>query len=491
MQGQGRAPHTNVAGALPMAVYSALLGLAALAGAPWWLLRLARSARYREGLGERLGRAPRPLREAVRDRRVIWVHAVSVGEVAAIARLVADLEFALNGPSTQNFSLAGIPLLRDRWQMVVSTTTRTGQALARERFGASRVFYFPLDFRWAVRAYLRALQPAMVLLAESELWPRLLHECNRESIPVAVVNARVSDRSFRRARRFRRLWAPVLRKVSRFLAQSEADAARLRSLGAPPEAVATVGNLKYDAEAPRPSALTETLRTLCGARPVVVAGSTVEGEEEQILRSFAEVRTAVPEAVLLLAPRHPERFKAVAALAEKFGALRATSLLDPVQGKAVQGKSFKLEAPVIVLDTVGDLASVYSLADVAFVGGSLVARGGHNPLEPARFGVPVIMGPSFENFRDVVASMVAADGICIIGDASELTLAVADLLRDSARARSLGKRGQTVFESAGGATARSIQLLMPLLPLGDRPASLDPFASRDSGVPAPAYEVFA
>ncbi len=435
-----------------MAAYSALLGLGLVVSAPWWLVRMIRFPRYREGLRERLGRVPRALGEAVRDRRVIWVHAVSVGEVAAVAGLVTNLEAALNGQTDSS------PL----WQVVVSTTTRTGQALARERFGADRVFYFPLDFRWAVRAYLRALQPAAVLLAESELWPRLLHECNRKKVPVAVVNARVSDRSFRRARRFRSLWAPVLREVSRFLAQSGADAERLRSLGARPEAVATVGNLKYDTGTPPSSPLAEALRTLCVGHPVLVAGSTVEGEDDLVLSSFAEVRRSVPGALLLLAPRHPERFHAVTALAKDFGVLRASAL-----SKNVQVENSAPGASVIVLDTVGDLASVYGLADVAFVGGSLVARGGHNPLEPAYFGVPVVIGPSFENFRDVVASMVAVDGLRIVNNEAELTSTLIDLLKNPERAGSLGKRGQTVFESESGATARSIQSLMPLLRISD------------------------
>ncbi len=224
-----------------MAAYSFLLGAGLFVSAPWWLLRMATTARYREGLRERLGRVPPALREAVRNRRVLWVHAVSVGEVLAVTRLITELESALLADASPQ-DQADVPGQASGWRVVVSTTTRTGQALARERFGAERVFYLPLDFRWTVRAYLRALQPSLLLLAESELWPRLLYESHREQIPVAVVNARISDRSFKRARRLRPLWRPVLQRVAKFLAQGQADAERLRALGAEPGTVAMVGN---------------------------------------------------------------------------------------------------------------------------------------------------------------------------------------------------------------------------------------------------------
>jgi 3-deoxy-D-manno-octulosonic-acid transferase len=223
-----------------MAVYSALMAAAVVLAAPWWLARMLGSGRYRAGLGERLGRVPAELIAAVSGRRVVWVHAVSVGEVLAATRLVAELEAALG---------AG-------WLIVISTTTATGQALARERFGAGaagaqagRVFYYPLDFVWAVRAYLRALKPELVVLMESEIWPRMLMECGRRGVPVAVVNARVSDRSFARGVRVKAVWGWVLRRVSLFLAQSEEDARRLVAMGARESSVRAIGNLKYDVRA--------------------------------------------------------------------------------------------------------------------------------------------------------------------------------------------------------------------------------------------------
>ncbi len=233
---------------LGMIVYSLLLTAALVVSAPWWLWRMATGARYREGLGERLGRVPSRLRTMVQGSRVVWVHAVSVGEVFAAQRLVGELGAALG----------------EGWVVVVSTTTATGQKVAGERFGAERVFYFPLDFGFAVRRYLRVLRPGLMVLMESELWPRHLVECARAGVPVAVVNARVSDRSFPRYMRLRWIWRRLFEKVRVFLAQGEESAERLRALGA--ERVRVVGNLKYDLGRSRRT----KLRSGCG-------GSRTEG----------------------------------------------------------------------------------------------------------------------------------------------------------------------------------------------------------------------
>jgi 3-deoxy-D-manno-octulosonic-acid transferase len=218
---------------------------------PWWL---ARMVRYRVGMSERLGRVPVELRTVVAGRQVVWVHAVSVGEVLAATRLVTELEAALG---------AG-------WVAVVSTTTATGQALAKERFGAERVIFYPLDFAWAVRAYLRALQPKLLVLMESELWPRMLVECGRAGVPVAVANARVSDRSYARAMRVKAVWGRVLRRVDLFLAQSEEDVRRLKAMGARADAVRAIGNLKYDIRAAKASRVAELIREAAAGRPIVV-----------------------------------------------------------------------------------------------------------------------------------------------------------------------------------------------------------------------------
>ena len=426
-----------------MALYSLLLAVGLVVCSPWWL---ARMVRYRAGMAKRLGRVPAELRAAVAGRQVVWVHAVSVGEVLAATRLVAELEAALG---------AG-------WVVVVSTTTATGQALARERFGAARVFYYPLDFAWAVRATLRALQPKMLVLMESELWPRMLVECGRARVPVAVVNARVSDRSYARGMRVRAVWGRVLRRVDLFLAQSEEDARRLVAMGARVEAVRAIGNLKYDVRAAKKSRVAELIREAAAGRPIVVAGSTVDGRyasEEQIFlqEGMGPLWGSYPDTLLVLAPRHPERFDEASELATHFGSsVRATQLLQRGEGTALTER-------IVVLDTIGDLAAVYGVADVAFVGGSFVERGGHNPLEPAQFGVPVVMGTSYENFRDVVGKMIAEDGIRIVQDKAELETALVELLTNREAARAMGERGRRVFEEQRGATGRAVAALVGMV----------------------------
>jgi 3-deoxy-D-manno-octulosonic-acid transferase len=429
-----------------MVVYSSLLLAVLVVGAPYWLVRMATSGRYRAGLRGRLGFVPVELRAAVGGQRVIWVHAVSVGEVMAATQLIRELKAALPG-----------------WVVAVSTTTETGQRLAKDRLAGSPVFYLPLDFKFAVRRYLRVLQPKMLVLMESELWPRLIEECAKGSVPVAVVNARVSDRSFPRYMRLRRLWRPFFEMISLFLAQSKETAERLVKIGAPMERVKVTGNLKYDVRVGTESALTKMLREKLpvGAR-VVVCGSTLEGEEKILLEAWPALLAKEPNAVLVLAPRHPDRFSAVAGMvsANNFRLVRASEFREENVGKLT---TLAVDAgSIFLLDTIGDLASMYGLGSVAFVGGSLVSAGGHNPLEPAQFGVPVVMGPSFQNFRNIVQTMLDANALRIVSAmdvGAELTM----LLQSAEDATALGERGRAVFEAQAGATARTVQLLMSLL----------------------------
>lgn len=402
---------------------------------------MATSGRYRAGLAERLGRVPAGLGEAVAGRKVIWLHAVSVGEVMAASELVRELRKALPG-----------------WVVAVSTTTETGQRLARERFGAeSPVFYLPLDFAVLVRRYIKVLHPEVLVLMESEFWPNLMDVAARRGTAIAVVNARVSDRSLPRYLWLRALWRPLLRRVSLFLAQSEENRDRLVKIGAPEDRVQLSGNLKYDLKAAGESAMTTLLRERIPAEAkVVVAGSTLEGEEKVLLEAWSRVLETEPDAVLIVAPRRPERFGTVAALVETAG-------FDVVRASALgAGEELKGRERVILLDTIGDLASVYSLGTIAFVGGSLVAAGGHNPLEPARFGVPVVMGRSSENFREIVEAMRIADGIQIV-ESTGLAEAMIDLLTDRTRSREMGRRGHEVFVTKAGATARTVESLLRLL----------------------------
>jgi 3-deoxy-D-manno-octulosonic-acid transferase len=422
-----------------MWVYSALLLAALVLGAPYWLLRMATSGRYRAGLAGRLGWVPQQLRTAVAGREVVWVHAVSVGEVMAATQLIRELA-----------------AIRPEWMIAVSTTTATGQRLAKQRLPELPVFYLPLDFAFVVRRYLKVLRPKMLVLMESELWPNLILECAKAGVPMAVVNARVSDRSLPRYLKLRRLWRPLLEKISLFLAQSEETAERLVRIGAPAERVRLTGNLKYDLRESRESELVAMLRAQlpAGAR-VVICGSTLEGEERVLLEAWPAVLAAEPEAVMVLAPRHPDRFAAVAGMVEGGGfALARASEFRQQPGPVAAGSVF-------LLDTIGDLAAMYSLGVLAFVGGSLLPAGGHNPLEPARFGVPVLMGSSFENFREIVGVLQAHNAIRIVSTANFGDALIAMLEGEEARA--MGARGREIFEAQSGATARTVQSLMELL----------------------------
>jgi 3-deoxy-D-manno-octulosonic-acid transferase len=378
-----------------------------------------------------------------RERPVIWVHAVSVGEVLAVSRLVKTLDVAL-----------------PEYLIAVSTTTRTGQTLAHERFGANRVFYCPLDLPWAVRAWLNALRPRLFILAETEFWPNLLRGCYRRNIPVAVVNARISDRSWPRYRRLRWLWQPFLSRLSRVLAQSQTDADRLKAIGCLPERVSVAGNLKFDVRTAEEAKATRLLKTLIPGLRLIVAGSTLEGEEAALLQAWPRLLRADPQLAMVLAPRHPERFAAVASLLDKSGAawVRRSEWRSTPEG------SLKPLNPgqIALLDTIGELASVYSLASVAFVGGSLVPAGGHNPLEPAQFGVPIVMGPHFANFRAITEALLAHQALRI-SSAEDLPATLIALLQDPQAAKAMGARARHVFEQQAGATGRCMIALRSLL----------------------------
>jgi 3-deoxy-D-manno-octulosonic-acid transferase len=419
--------------------YNLALMAALVVGSPWWIFRLLTTQKYREGLMERLGHV-RQL-TTINGRPLIWVHAVSVGEVLAVTRLVKTLDAELPD-----------------YLVVVSTTTRTGQTLARERFGANRVFYCPLDLPWAVSAHLNALQPRMLILAETEFWPNVLSGCFRRNIPVAVVNARISDRSWPRYLRLRALWKPLLSRLSRVLAQSETDAERLRAIGCQPERVTVAGNLKFDVRAVEETEAVRLLRESAAGLRLIVAGSTLEGEESILLEAWPQLLKADSQLAMVLAPRHPERFAAVAALLEKSGiswvkrsdwSSQPAGLLQPLQ-----------RGQIVLLDTIGELASVYSLATVAFVGGSLVPAGGHNPLEPAQFGVPIAMGPHYVNFRAIVDLLIEQNAIRI-AEPTELAPTLIDLLQKDAA--QIGARARNVFESQAGATDRTVSALRILL----------------------------
>jgi 3-deoxy-D-manno-octulosonic-acid transferase len=429
--------------------YNLALLVALVVGAPWWLWRMATTQKYREGLLQRLGQVPTDRLNGERpanlepNRPLIWIHAVSVGEVLAVSRLVKELGEALPG-----------------YRIAISTTTRTGQALARERFGEGRVFYCPLDLPWAVRAYLNALQPHLLILAETEFWPNLLSVCFRRQIPVAVVNARISDRSWPRYRRLRRLWRPILSRLALVLAQSETDSERLRAIGCRPERVSSAGNLKFDVRAAQEADATRLLKMLAPGVRFVVAGSTLEGEEAALLEAWPHLLRTDPNLVMVLAPRHPERFGVVAGLLGDSG-------IPWVKRSDLNMDTAEKQRPIspgqiVLLDSIGELASVYSLAAVAFVGGSLIPAGGHNPLEPAQFGVPIVMGVHFANFRGIVEELLVHQALHI-ASTDRLAVALDTLLLDPAGAAAMGERARGVFLQQAGATDRCVEAIRELL----------------------------
>jgi len=432
--------------------YNVGLLLALVLGAPWWLWQLMTTRKYREGMRERLGRVPAHLTGTVDSPRsldvpshevvtkpIVWIHAVSVGEVLAITRLVSELDQSL-----------------PNYRILISSTTRTGHTLAVQRFGSDRVFYCPLDLPWAVTSYLNALRPKLLVLAETEFWPNLLTACFLRGIPVAVVNARISDRSWPRYRRLRLLWKPFLRRLTILLAQSDHDAERLRALGCLPENVTVSGNLKFDVRALQKTAAVQLLQSLGNQLKFVVAGSTAENEEALLLAAWPKILEQNPNLAMILAPRHPERFPVVADLLAESGlSWRSRSETDSSGPPLSPGE-------IVLLDSIGELASIYSLAAVAFVGGSLVPAGGHNPLEPAQFAVALVMGSHYANFRAIVEALNVAKGIVIV-TADSLPHVIIDLLSDQTSASALGQQARQVFETQAGATARTVDAIRRIL----------------------------
>jgi 3-deoxy-D-manno-octulosonic-acid transferase len=427
------------------ALYSALAALFLVVTLPYWLLQMMRHGKYRAELRQRFGAVP-PSLVARGEQRTIWVHAVSVGEVIASSAVVRALR--LKFPS---------------YRVLVSTTTSTGQKLAAKRFGAENVFYFPLDFGLAIRPYLDTLRPELVVVAETEFWPNFLRLAKRGGARIAVINCRISDRSFPSYKRFR-FWLPrlleaTLRNVDCFLAQTEEDKRRLIEIGAYETKIAVTGNLKFDVEPPPVPELVASLRDdfeRSAASPVLVCGSTLEDEEGSLLSAFRNILVNHPKAVMILAPRHPERFDEVAALVEQLGfRMWRRSLWS---GEALTGG-------VLLVDTIGELAAIYSLATVAFVGGSLVPRGGHNIIEPALYGVAIVTGNHYENFRDVVNFFALRNAVRIVGLA-ELPLVLMELIEHDEERVTLGRNALAALESQRGATARTLAALMELMGAG-------------------------
>lgn len=420
-------------------LYSLLTVMIAPAAFVIVLLRGLRDRAYWERPAERFGWGARSAAPS------LWLHAVSLGEVAASAELVRVLR--ARHP--------GVPF-------VLSTSTPTGRARARALFGSEvDVRFLPYDTPGAVRRFLDRIRPRVAIILETELWPNLIRGCARRGVPVVIASARLSAKSVSRYRRLGGLFRETLAASTLIAAQSRADAERFISVGADPDRTQVVGNVKFDVE-PDDSirAKGRELRSrYLGARPVWVAGSTHAGEEEQVLAAHAELRREVPDLLLLLVPRHPQRFESVAALLQRAGVR-----FD----RRSRAGSVRPDAEVLLVDSVGELTVLYAAADAAFVGGSLVPVGGHNLLEPAVLGVPVITGPHTENARDIARSLIERGGAVEAADARALAGAMKRLLRDPAARAQAVRSAQEFVDAHRGAAERLADLIDRLIP-GDRP----------------------
>ncbi len=447
-------------------IYSLLMGLAAVLLVPYWLVQGLRHGKYLSNLGQRFGFSFPSLAKLPAQRAgAIWIHAVSVGEALSGVTLARHLKDAYP----------------DR-PLIISTTTITGQALARERMSfADAVIYFPLDWPFCVRRAIDAVRPSAVLVLETEIWPNFLREARRRNLPVLFVSGRISDRSYARFQSYlgalgfflRPFLKDSLSHASAFLMQSEKDAERLRSLGAPADRVRVSGSLKYDLEVPAPTPLSNWLEAETRKRgrwPIIVAGSVVATEEPLALIAFGTLQGEYPKALLVLAPRKPERFEATAEFIDeshrKFIRRSRLPIVAPAQTRAAAPSGDYVipdDVTVLLLDTIGELASLYRLADGTFIGGSLVPSGGHNILEPASFGKVPVFGPSMENFAEIASRFVSAGAAVQVESPEDAGVAWIELLRDPQRMKQMGEGARRLVEGSRGATERAIAETVKLL----------------------------
>ncbi len=422
-------------------VYLVVLGLSA----PWILIRAIRDGKYRHGWSEKfLGRAP--LR--IGDRPCLWIHAVSVGEVLLLRPILAELARRRPG-----------------WEVVVSTTTDTGLAVARRTYPELVTFYAPLDFSWATRRAVANIRPTVLVLVELEIWPNLIRAAKRAGAQVAIINGRLSRRSHRGYRKLRGPLGSTLRRIDAIAVQTEEYAARFVDLGVPQQRLRVTGSVKYDGleserDNPQTLALRKTLG-LAGTDLVFVAGSTMEGEEAAALAAYRAARTLHPRLRLIVVPRHPNRFEKVASWLREQGEkiVRRSEIGD--------GHRNGDDSAVILVDTIGELSAVWGLADVAFVGGSLMpGRGGQNMMEPAAFGASVLFGPHTDNFRETVEQLLERQGAREVADASALRAAVIHDLDDPDAATHRGAAGRAYVLAQNGASIRTLAELDRLVESG-------------------------
>ncbi|RPJ55352.1 MAG: 3-deoxy-D-manno-octulosonic acid transferase [Acidobacteria bacterium] len=440
-----------------LVLYSALYTLLFIIYLPFYALRARREGR-RLHLRERAGLVPQslvapslrdgdsvPEGRSYDDKPRIWIHAVSVGEVNVIKPL--------------------IEALRPHARLYISTTTETGQQLGQKLYPQEPLFYFPLDWGWCCRRYLNAVQPQLVLIAETEIWPNFLFQAHKARIPVILVNGRLSDRSFARYRRIRRFLGPTLRLIRTFCMQSKQDKQRIIDLGAPADRVIRIGNLKYDYELKPDPDKQQMVQTLAAVlRPDAVSllwmcGSTREEEEGKLVDVYVALRQDFPALRWLVAPRHPHRSEEIVSL------LEARGLRPALRSKLTAGE--KIE--VLVLDTIGELAHLYQLADLVFIGGSLVPWGGHNIVEAANFGKPITFGPHMQNFREIAETFLEAYAAVQVSSKEELLTRSRDLLQDPSARKWLGGNARRVVRENQGAVKHTVEVVKSVM--GDRPAN--------------------
>lgn len=421
-------------------LYDILLLLAVPLLVPWYLVRYVRRGRLRKGIGERLGFISPEKLSLLEGSDRVWVHAVSVGETMAVRPLLRALKTRYP----------------DR-KIVLSTVTETGRGIAEKLSDADLCIYFPFDFRFAVQAALEKIRPSLIVVVETEIWPNFLRHARLRGIPAVLANGRISDKSLGGYLRFSWAFRPVLQNFSAFCMQTEEDARRIVAIGAPRARVHVAGNLKYDIPVravpeERREALRAKYRIPAGV-PVLTFGSTHQGEEEAVLAACLTLWGEGREFFLVLAPRHPERAGEVAELLGQSGLSfsRRSSLAE-------HSDLFKSGESLLV-DTVGELMDLYAVSDLVFVGGSLVTVGGHNVLEPASLGVPVLFGPHMSNFREIASRILACGGGVMVEDTAMLTTVIRGLLDSGAARKEMGERGAGLLREHSGATERHMEIV--------------------------------
>jgi 3-deoxy-D-manno-octulosonic-acid transferase len=414
-------------------LYNIFLFIATIFLSPVILFKLITVPKYRGGLTQKFGRLRKGVMRIIKGGRPIWVHCVSVGEVMAAHPLIRELKKKYPNK-----------------KLILSTVTVTGHYTARRRVPeADAVFYFPFDYPCIVRRVIQGINPELVLIAETELWPNFFRELKRAGIPSAVINGRISLKSHKNYMKFKKLFSTVFDQVTLFCMQSEEDAVRIKSIGADPGKVFVTGNLKFDQKIVTSQASPVTIPA---NRKVITAGSTHRGEEATLMEVFSRLREKYPNLLIIIAPRHPERFDEVEGIVNSagFDCQRRTSLKGPVKD-------------VLLLDTIGELRTFYALCNIAFVGGSLVKVGGHNLLEPAAMKKPVIFSKYMFNFKEISEALIDSGGGVMVKDKAELYAQLDALLSDQDRAKRMGESAFRVIEANSGAAKKTIEAIGRLI----------------------------